>query len=337
MKAVVLYGPKDVSLGDLPVLPLAADEVRVRIAYCGICGSDFHKVAGKKNTHPVKYPVALGHEISGVVAEIGSAVKGLQVGDRVTVDPNWSCGKCRYCQEGKTSFCEHARGVVKGMAPFLSGIVKIVPGNTGNKFRDALFIQQEALPVVVHLAAAVVGIDGDVADDLNALLLQIGVEVFPLHEEDVLQKTVVEIILFRGQAAGQIFAGLPDPGIFPDIGQHFFLTLPGGKAAGGPAEIFFPLFGQLVVVTDAGSGILLDGLHLSRGQQALFFQKGGVDEQGVLGEGRHGAVRAGVPAGDVEGQNLPNGKPTLRQKIRKAIGVLPKGAAAEGSGQGGDM
>lgn len=119
MKAVVLYGPHNVAVGDLPCPPLGAGDVKVRVAYCGLCGSDFHKVAGKKNTHPVRYPVALGHEISGVVAEVGENVKEFRVGDRVTVDPNWSCGKCRYCKEGKTSFCENGRGVVKGLAEFV--------------------------------------------------------------------------------------------------------------------------------------------------------------------------------------------------------------------------
>ena len=95
MKAVVLYGPGNVAVGDLPLKDLAAGEVRVKVAYCGICGSDHHKVSGKKNTRPVTYPVALGHEISGVVAEVGEGVTEFKPGDRVTVDPNWGCGKLR--------------------------------------------------------------------------------------------------------------------------------------------------------------------------------------------------------------------------------------------------
>ena len=119
MKAVILYGPREVGVGELPKPPIRENDVCVRVAYCGICGSDFHKFEGKKNTHPVRYPVALGHEISGVVSEVGAAVTEFKPGDRVTVDPNWSCGKCRYCKVGKPSFCENARGVVKGMAEFV--------------------------------------------------------------------------------------------------------------------------------------------------------------------------------------------------------------------------
>ena len=145
MKAVVLYGPKDVRIGELPVLPLGAGDVRVKVAYCGICGSDFHKVAGKKNTHPVKYPVALGHEISGVVDAVGSDVTAYRVGDRVTVDPNWSCGKCVYCQAGKPSFCEHARGVVKGMAEYVVAPVEnVYPLPAGLSLRTAALAEPVA-------------------------------------------------------------------------------------------------------------------------------------------------------------------------------------------------
>ena len=119
MKAVILNGPGNVSVGEFSTPVPKAGEVRVRVAFCGICGSDFHKVAGKKNTHPVRYPVPLGHEISGVVESVGEGVTAFHPGDRVTVDPNWSCGKCYYCKNGQPSFCEHGRGVVKGMAEYV--------------------------------------------------------------------------------------------------------------------------------------------------------------------------------------------------------------------------
>ena len=142
MKAVVLYGPKNVNIGQLPMADLKAEEVRVKVAYCGICGSDFHKYAGKKNTHTIHYPVALGHEVSGVIAEVGVEVTEYKVGDRVTVDPNWSCGKCHYCKEGKPSFCEHARGVVKGMAEYVvSPVENVYPLPDSLPLRDAVLAE----------------------------------------------------------------------------------------------------------------------------------------------------------------------------------------------------
>lgn len=126
MKAVVLYGKRDVKVGDFPVAEVGDKDIKVAVEYCGICGTDFHKVMGRAGSRPVKYPVPLGHEISGYVAEVGKDVVGFAVGDPVTVDPNYSCGECYYCKEGKGSFCENSRGVVKGMAEYVVAPVKNV-------------------------------------------------------------------------------------------------------------------------------------------------------------------------------------------------------------------
>ena len=119
MKATVLFGPKDLRVTDFNEPPLLDNGVKVAVAYCGLCGTDFHKFAGKSGSRPVTYPVPLGHEASGVVVETGKAVSNFKVGDRVTVDPNWSCGKCHWCHKGKRHLCRNSRGVVKGMAEFI--------------------------------------------------------------------------------------------------------------------------------------------------------------------------------------------------------------------------
>ena len=152
MKAVILHGKENISLGEFPTPVVHAGEVKVAVSYCGICGSDYHKYEGKANTHPIKYPVPLGHEISGVVAEVGEGVFGLAVGDRVTVDPNWSCGKCYFCQNGKPAFCENARGVVKGMADFV-----VSPVENVYKLPDGLSLKHAAL--AEPLACCVHGAD----------------------------------------------------------------------------------------------------------------------------------------------------------------------------------
>lgn len=140
MKAVVLYGPGDVRLGDLPKPAVGSGEVCVKVAYCGICGSDFHKAAGKEYIHPVDYPLALGHEISGVITEVGEGVTAFRVGDRVTVDPNWSCGECCYCRAGKPCFCQRAHGVVKGMAEYA-----VVPATNVHPLPQRLDMRAAAL------------------------------------------------------------------------------------------------------------------------------------------------------------------------------------------------
>ena len=119
MKAAVLFGAGDLRITDFLEPELKDDCVKIAVSYCGICGTDFHKFAGRAGSRPVVYPVCLGHEISGVVAEVGRSVTSFKKGDRVTVDPNWSCGSCSMCKKGKRHLCTASRGVVKGMAEFV--------------------------------------------------------------------------------------------------------------------------------------------------------------------------------------------------------------------------
>ena len=119
MKATVLFAPKDLRVTDFKEPPLLDNGVKVAVAYCGLCGTDFHKFMGKAGSRPVVYPVPLGHEVSGVVVDVGKNVTEFKKGDRVTVDPNFSCGNCYYCKNGKRHLCSNSKGVVKGLAEYI--------------------------------------------------------------------------------------------------------------------------------------------------------------------------------------------------------------------------
>ena len=140
MKAAVLKGKGQLEVTDFPEPPLNPGCVKIAVAYCGLCGTDLHKFAGRAGSRPVTYPVPLGHEASGTVAALGEGVTGFRVGDRVTVDPNWHCGKCYYCQTGKTHLCEASRGVVKGMAEYICP-----PAENVYRVPDSLSLKQAAL------------------------------------------------------------------------------------------------------------------------------------------------------------------------------------------------
>jgi len=95
-----------VEVVDFPEQPLGPEDVRVRVAYAAICGSDPHLAEGYFGTD---VPIGLGHELSGVVEALGERAhrNGLKVGDRVAGNFLRFCGTCRPCQEGKQQFCEH--------------------------------------------------------------------------------------------------------------------------------------------------------------------------------------------------------------------------------------
>jgi threonine dehydrogenase-like Zn-dependent dehydrogenase len=92
---------------DMPEQRLGPEDVKIKVAYCAICGSDPHVVEGIFGWKP---PFGLGHEVSGVVAELGEKAtkKGLKVGDRIACNFLKFCGTCYYCQNGQQQFCEHA-------------------------------------------------------------------------------------------------------------------------------------------------------------------------------------------------------------------------------------
>ena len=119
MKAAVYFGVHDVKVTEFKEPPLQRGCVKIAVYYCGLCGTDIHKFNGKGGSRPVIPPVVLGHEASGIIVELGEDVHNLKVGDRVTVDPNWSCGYCNFCQEGLSHMCENSRGVVKGFAEYI--------------------------------------------------------------------------------------------------------------------------------------------------------------------------------------------------------------------------
>jgi len=107
VKAAVFFGKQDIRITEIEETVLGDYEVRVRNKAVGVCGTDVHIFQGEKGSTDVKPPVVLGHEYSGQVVEIGSKVTTVAVGDRVTVDPNIYCGKCRPCKNGKKQHCEN--------------------------------------------------------------------------------------------------------------------------------------------------------------------------------------------------------------------------------------
>ncbi|MBN8524590.1 MAG: alcohol dehydrogenase catalytic domain-containing protein [Planctomycetes bacterium] len=104
MTAARYLGNHAFALEDAPVPQPAAGEVRLRVAWCGICGTDMHIFHGKMDAR-VKPPQIIGHEMSGIVDAVGPGVTGWSPGDHVTVRPLDSCGVCAACRAGHSHVC----------------------------------------------------------------------------------------------------------------------------------------------------------------------------------------------------------------------------------------
>ena len=102
MRAAVLRAPRDLRIEDRQARPPAPDEVSVRVTLAGLCGTDYRIWTGDRS---VTYPRVMGHEFLGRIAAVGEGVTGFAPGDRVVVEPNYSCGHCPLCREGNRNLC----------------------------------------------------------------------------------------------------------------------------------------------------------------------------------------------------------------------------------------
>ncbi|MDF2985955.1 MAG: alcohol dehydrogenase [Eubacterium sp.] len=115
MQALKYRNQWDLSLEEVNNLHVTTPyDVIVAVAYCGICGTDVGIVSGE-------YPVAvkgvtLGHEATGIVAEIGEKVEKVKVGERVVINPTPYCGKCRMCQTLRINHCQNKSGTESGVS-----------------------------------------------------------------------------------------------------------------------------------------------------------------------------------------------------------------------------
>jgi 2-desacetyl-2-hydroxyethyl bacteriochlorophyllide A dehydrogenase len=108
MKAAYYQGNRTIKVGEsIPRKP-GSDEVRINVAYCGVCGTDLHIFKGGMDRR-VSIPQVIGHEMSGEIAEVGANVKGWLVGERVVVRPLDPCGKCPACRAGHSHICYHLK------------------------------------------------------------------------------------------------------------------------------------------------------------------------------------------------------------------------------------
>ncbi len=163
MKALRWHAARDLRLSELERQAPRPGEVELEVAYCGICGSDLHEYQSgphsipQAEAHPLsgcRAPLTLGHEFCGVVAALGPGVEGLRIGDRVAVEPEYRCGECRYCREGRYNLCE-SMGFIGLMGDGGFAERARVPAYMLHRLPDAVGFRQAAVlePAAVALHA----------------------------------------------------------------------------------------------------------------------------------------------------------------------------------------
>lgn len=105
MKALVMHEYKHLTYQDVPTPVPGKGEVLVRVQACSVCGSDVHGFDGSSGRR--RPPLIMGHEASGIIAQLGEGVTDYKVGDRVTFDSTIYCGECDMCKAGKVNLCNN--------------------------------------------------------------------------------------------------------------------------------------------------------------------------------------------------------------------------------------
>ena len=110
MKALKLVAPGTMEVQEVEIPSCEAGDVLIKVAYAGICGTDLHAYQGEYSR--TKFPVVLGHELSGVIAQVGEGVTRFKPGDRVTCESTYKpCGSCRYCKKQEYNLCANRIGI----------------------------------------------------------------------------------------------------------------------------------------------------------------------------------------------------------------------------------
>ncbi len=152
MRAAVLVETGKIDIRQVDRRSLGPDDVLIKTAYAGVCGSDLHAFRGK---HPFrKPPVVLGHELAGTVIECGQDVRVVRPGDRVTVMPLVPCGACRLCRMGRTNLC--LRRQVPGVGEWLGAFAEYFVAKASITFKVGettpcdIAVLAEPLAVGIH-------------------------------------------------------------------------------------------------------------------------------------------------------------------------------------------
>jgi len=171
MKAMLVHGPRDVRLGEMPKPEPGPGEVLVRVKAVGICGSDVHNyLYGEIGGVAIQQPLVLGHESAGVIEALGPGVRGLQVGMPVAVDPSISCGHCEFCLEGDPHVCLENRffGVYPTHGAFREYLAH--PADLVFPLPEGMSFDEGALLEPMGIATYVVGLAGIRLGDRVAVL-----------------------------------------------------------------------------------------------------------------------------------------------------------------------
>ena len=175
MKSLLLKEYLQLELADMPQPQPGPGEVLIRVAACGICGSDVHGFDGTSGRRIP--PIVMGHEAAGLVAAVGAGAKKFKAGDRVTFDSTVYCGECVFCRRGEVNLCDRREvigvscGDYRRHGAFAEYIA--VPERILYPLPDTMSFPEAAMLEAVSVALHAVRVTGDIQGQ-SALVIGAG-------------------------------------------------------------------------------------------------------------------------------------------------------------------
>ena len=249
MKALLLTAYNLLEYTDVPVPAIGPEDVLVRVKACGICGSDVHGLDG--STRRRVPPLIMGHEASGVIADVGENVTAWHAGERVTFDSTVYCGTCHFCRRGLINLCDDRRVLGVSCADYRQhgafAEYVALPQRILYRLPDALSFEQaamvEALSVALHAVARTPVSLNDTAVVVGAGMIGLLV-VQALRVAGCGHVVAVDLAQARLDLACQLGA---DEGLTPDSGDVVARVLE--RTAGRGADVAFEVVGITSTLT----------------------------------------------------------------------------------------
>jgi len=238
MRAAFFEGNQKIQVG--PCVPLEPGEgqVQIRVAYCGICGTDLHLFHGAM-AHRLRLPHVMGHEMSGTIAAVGGGVSGYGPGDRVTVRPLDPCGHCPACRSGCSHICHNLKFIGIDTPGALQGLWT-VPAHTLHRLPESVSMQLGAMVEPLAVACHDVRM-GEVAEGHHVVVVgggPIGVLVATVARIRGGRVLMAEINPFRLRLARELGIEAVDPR------EVDLPALVNERTAGAGADVVFEVSGS---------------------------------------------------------------------------------------------
>ena len=328
MKAMVLHGPGELTLGEVGRPSVEPNHVLVRVTHSGICGTDYKIYSG---AIPVGYPRVMGHEMTGEVVDPGDT--SFTVGDHVIVDPELYCGVCFHCRIGQTHLCPKGKLIGRDTD---GGFAEYVTAPTTNVFELPASIDSRTAPMIQVLT--------------TCLHAQRQIDIFPSEYVVVLGLGVTgQLHVQLAKARGATVIGVTRSAEKRELAERLGadLTIPGGDRAvdqvraateGRGADVVIETTGVLsqvaaaVNMTRSGGRVLLFGIITAKEGALpfydLYFKEIDLISARVAKAEDYPASIALVERGTVKLQPLVSDVMPLSD-LKAAIGML----GSDGGGQ----